>query len=383
MAEDLEDFEALLDPSFSAIQFSNDLLKATNGESSSAELDLETSIKKVNYDMREVDMRINDIIKANPTQIMDQMFKAKALKKTTAEGLKPSLEYLDMSYQRLQTDVLEPYERAQKLQNVLSKVHQTSILLRDGLIYIHLANRVQSLLDQQKPLTFDKSWQLVSLHSQLRMSMEENANLTSLRLIKKLETEVVTPNKRDLLNFLSISLTRETSNTNRNEIDKDTIIKLVKSLYILSQQDFVSTIHKIVLTNVAASVQTLTKTLNSIKNFPIAFGDVVKKGEVISLLDSILNQERVENTTLLSEYMSQMRPRPLSPTQLYWSRVAATFKKEFELSYTRGGPVGKSLSKNKDMIINTIKTSMHNGHDNSTHLGTMMKSVAILNIAGP
>ncbi|QLG72522.1 hypothetical protein HG535_0D02300 [Zygotorulaspora mrakii] len=376
--EQLEDFEALLDTDFSAIQFSNDLLKATNGGPSTAELDLGTSIKKINYDIGEINLRIDDTIKTNHNGLMDEVFRVKSLQKTTAAGLKPSLEYLDMSYQRLQNEVLEPHSKAQKLQNVLSKVHQTSSLLRDALVYIHLVSRMQSLLEEQTTLTTERSLQLASIHTQLRLNMEKNANLTSLRLIKKLEAEVALPNKKEVLNFIAVTLSKQCTNYDKSRDNTETVAKLMKSLYGLSKQEYVSTIHKIVLTSIALSAQTLAKTLNSIKTFPTAFEEVVSRGSIIYQLEEIMRKEKVEKFNLLNEFMSQMRPKPLSPTKLFWSRIASNFKKEFDLSYTRGGPVGKSLSRHETMIADTIKQAMSNNAAINSYLDMMLASVSIL-----
>lgn len=380
-SEDSEEFEALLDSSFSALQFSNDLLKATNGDPSTTELDIETPIKKIYYDLNEVEMRIERIINTNPTGIIDQMFKGKSLKNATCDGLKPSLEYLEMSYQRLQEEVLEPYERAQKLQNVLSKVHQTSILLRDGLIYVHSVNRIQEFPTEQNQLSIEKAIQLVSLHCQIQMSVDENANLRSLRLIKQLETDVISPNKRELLSFLCSGLITECTNDYKIKQNKANISKLARALYMLSQSDLMSTIQKIIVSSATTSIQNLTKTLNSIKNFPVAFETVVKKGYSISLLESILGDIKTEKSNLLKEYSSQIRPKAMSPKQLYWGRVAANFKKEFEISYNRGGPVGKSFLKNQDMITDTIKKNMVDSTDGAVYendMNTMLESISIL-----
>lgn len=380
-SDDSEEFEALLDSGFSALQFSNDLLKATNGDPSTTELDIETPIKKIYYDLNEVEMRIERLINTNPTGIIDQMFKGKSLKNATGGGLKPSLEYLEMSYQRLQEEVLEPYERAQKLQNVLSKVHQTSILLRDGLIYVHSVNRIQEFPTGQNQLSIEKAIQLVSLHCQIQMSVNENANLRSLRLIKQLETDVISPNKRELLSFLSSDLITECTNDYKIKQNKANISKLARALYMLSQPDLMSTIQKIIVSSATTSIQNLTKTINSIKNFPVAFEAVVKKGYSISLLESILGDIKTEKSNLLKEYSSQIRPKAMSPKQLYWGRVAANFKKEFEISYNRGGPVGKSFLKNQDMITETIKKNMVDSTDGAAYendMNTMLESISII-----
>lgn len=380
MNEDLEDFEVLLSQDFSVTQFCNDLVRTTNSQPSTSELDLGTPMKKIRYDLNEVESRIEKTIKDNPTHVLDQMLKGKALKSVASGGLKSSLNYLDMSHQRVKEEVLDPYERAQKLQNVLSKVHQTSILLRDGLIYIHLANRIQTVTDNQKELSLDTSLELVTLYSQINLSMNENINLKALKLIKRLETEVMAPTKKRLLDNLSLSLTNHLLKADQIQKNRETISKLARALHTLLPKEFVSTIYKAVLSHVSTSVQILLRTINSIKNFPMAFDEVVKRGSAIDTLDLILQEVKVQKTNLLAEYTTQAIPK-IKPRQLYWQRVATLFKKEFEVSFNRGGPVGKSLSRNHGFIVDAIKekmTSITSSDDDKKDMDIMLKSVSIV-----
>ena len=57
---ELEDFEAFLEPDFQLTQFANDLLLATNG-SDGPELDLLTPIKKLKFDIDECNKRMSTI----------------------------------------------------------------------------------------------------------------------------------------------------------------------------------------------------------------------------------------------------------------------------------------------------------------------------------
>ncbi|CCC71197.1 hypothetical protein NCAS_0G03100 [Naumovozyma castellii] len=380
MGEDLEDFEALLEPKFSAKQFTNDLLKVTNGESTSTELDVGTAIKKINYDLAEVDSQINQLIHENPLPILNQIYKGKAIEQKINDGLKPSFEYLTMSYKRLQQEILEPYERAQKLQSVLSKVHQTSILLRDALIYVHLMDKIQRLTEPIDKLTIERAVQLAALYSQLQMSLNQNANLKSLQLIKQLEGATA-ESKKNLLGFLSLNLSKESLNSFKVKNNSETVSSLAHALYIVSVQEFVSTIQKIILTNVLSNSQILTRTINSIKNFPLAFEDVVRKSYDIYLLETILHGVKIENSNLLIEYATHRKPKTATPRELYWTKIASNFKKEFEISYNRGGPVGKSLLRNQDLIIETIQKQMPNSTGNDDYqqnLEIMLKSISIL-----
>ena len=383
--KNFEDFEPILAPDFSTEQFANDLLKATNSDLSTNEIDIETPIKKINYDLKELESRVKRLINDNPYSILNQIYKNKSLTDVIDEGLATSLQYLDISYKRLRDDVLVPHERAQKLQLVLGKVHQTSNILRDSLIYIHLANKIDRLMESDKrSLTTEKALQLTSLHAQLDMTIQENLNLKSLQVIKALENDSIRNNKKILLDFVVLSLTKECADPSKLRNDRGVIKSLCKSLFILSPNDFFATMHKIVLSYTHQSAQLLLKTINSIKSFPKVFEQVAQDGHRMYLLESILSEVNLSNkgTTLLMEYTYERPNRKyMAPRELYWSKIATTFKKELETSYNRGGPVGKSLVKNKDLIIDTLKTTMPlttDKNDFQSSLTKMLDSVSIL-----
>lgn len=394
MTNDLEDFESLLEPDFDAKQFGNDLLKATNNNDTTT-LDLNTPLKKLNYDLHEIDSRIDQLINANPLEMIELIYKNENANSTIVGELKPSLEYLNMSYDRLKTQVLDPYERARKVQVALSKVYQTSLLLRGALLYIHLSNKLNAM-SKTAPLNTSIAVNLASLHYQLEITLDENKNLKSLRKIKQLDQDIVSPKKRELITFLSLQMSKECLNSIKIKSNKEIISQLAYSLYLLSPQEFESAVTKIILSNVTISSQILSKTLNSIRMFSEAFNEVVEKGYNMYFLETLLRNIKTDNIAtssksvvankshhgnLLSEYYSmKSKAGSGTPRDLFWNKVSSAFKKDFEISVNRGGPVGKSLLKNKDFIIDTIKQSMKKSSDNSdyqSYLDIMLNSVSI------
>ncbi|EHN00480.1 Cog5p [Saccharomyces cerevisiae x Saccharomyces kudriavzevii VIN7] len=396
MTDDLEDFESLLEPDFDAKQFGNDLLKITNSNDATI-LDLNTPLKKLNYDLHEVDSRIDQLINNKPLEMIELVYRNEHVNSTIVDELKPSLEYLNISYDRLKTQVLDPYERARKVQLALSKVYQTSFLLRGALVYIHLSNKLNTA-SKIAQLNISTAVNVASLHYQLQITLEENENLKSLRKIKELEQKIVTPNKRELITFLSLQMSKECLNSVKIKSNKEIISQLAYSLFLLSPQEFASSINKIILSNVTVSSQILSKTINSIRMFPEAFKDVVEKGYNIYTLETILRNIKTDNVTaaakssvankahlshLLSEYTStrNIKAGPSTPRDLFWNKVSSNFKKDFEISVNRGGPVGKVLLKNKDFIIGTIKQNMEKSSDSSDYqkyLDMMLGSVSII-----
>lgn len=376
---ELEDFEAFLEESFSVIQFCNELLKATNPNVEASELDLKTPIKKITYDLSEVEKRIDTVVKSNPSHILDQVDKRGLARDKVGMTLKPSLEYLNMSYNRLNTEVLQPYEHALKLQSALSKVHQTSSILRDVLVFIHLVTQIDTLALEKNENTTQSCLRLASLYSQIQLNLDENSNLKSLQLVKKYEAEIIRDKRQELLRYISNSLIKECLNNYKITNNLEGIQNLMMALFTLSFKDYVSTIDKILLSKITSTNQVLARTITSIRNFPMAMDDAVKNGESVFILEGILEKAKTENSHLLKEYLSQKRYQSLR--DIFWTKVSNNFQKDFEISFNRGGPVGKSLLNNEKMIKKVIKEYMPKSSNSEVYKSdydTMMMSISIL-----
>ena len=91
---------------------------------------------------------------------------------------------------------------------------------------------------------------------------------------------------------------------------------------------------------------------------------------------------KVDNTILLAQYASETRTSQVQPPrELFWNRLAISFKREVEISFKRGGPVGKSLLKNKQFIIDSMEELMSTSAAhlyNQYGLNAMLNSLNIL-----
>ncbi|AAS51679.1 ADL241Wp [Eremothecium gossypii ATCC 10895] len=354
---ELQDFEVLLEDNFNHSQFARELIRAINNKFDTTKLDLYTPLKQVNYDIVEVDKRIDRIIKDEPLKLLEQLDKRKLGREKVGTTLKPSLDYLTASFERLQTAVLEPYEDALKLQSALGKIHQTSHLLRDALIYMHMAAQVESLPLQVKDPS--RVSHLSTLFSQLRINLEQNPNLRSLQLIKKLEEGPLREKRGALLKYVLETLLGYCEDNHKLKHNLPEVQKLLVTLYSLSPREFSAVLDKVALKKIQASHQALTKTITAVRTLNTVMEDVVSNGVALHHLEKTLEEIPLETTTLHAEYIS--RKKYSSITANYWIQVANAYKREFEISYRRGGPVGKSLSNNAVFIRNTITESMKKG----------------------
>ncbi|SCU86303.1 LAME_0D05468g1_1 [Lachancea meyersii CBS 8951] len=378
----LKDFEQYLDPEFRASQACFELLKGSHIDPDSNELDLLTSIKKVRYALDEVNKRSENVIRANPLHLIDTFDNRNLARIKTRESLGPNIEYLKMSYSRLDKDVLEPYEECLQLQSALSKIHQTSSILRDVLTFLHLlkqlGNTDPSALKNETNLSDQTLLTLASAHAQIQTALFSNPNLRALRFVKKYETETLTPSRRETLKVMSESLIQTYSGEMKSQSKLESASRLLPALYELSPKDFVSVMDKILLSRINSSAQALTKTITSIKIIPTALESTVRNAQNVSLLENTLRATTIDTVSLFSEYISHKKHDSL--IDMFWNRVSKAFRKDFETSFTRGGPVGKALASNSAVIMQSIRQTLNTDPViASCGLEKMLDSVSILN----
>lgn len=349
------DFEELREPEFDSKAYANGVLKAMNTNSN--ELDLAAAKKKVQYDISELSSRYEQFLKRNSSVVLDKFYNDKITNETISSGLKPSLEYLNVSYKRLMEQVLVPYERAQKLQSVLSNVHQTSTLLRDVLMFVHLSQQIVNFvpLQNESKLTVSAISKLSTLHYQIQINQSQNANLKSLKFVKEMESTTLVPRRKSLLAHLTITISRECLNSSKLRNNQEDIKSLIFALYSVSEQEFYTTIQKVVLTNATNSSRILTKSINAIKTFPSLFEEVATKGHDIAIIEEILQSIKIDNSNLLIQFLRLSRPKSSTPRDLYWGRISNSFKIELQTAIDRGGPVGKQLIGKQDFMKDSMK----------------------------
>ncbi|CEP63119.1 Golgi transport complex subunit COG5 LALA0_S07e02806g [Lachancea lanzarotensis] len=385
-AKHSEDFEEYLEDDFNAVKACSAVLKSTHIDMDSDELDLLTSIKKVRYALNEVDRRTEETIRSNPLHLIDTLNDRAIARAKTQASLGPSIEYLKMSYGRLEKDVLEPHEESLQLQLALGKIHQTSSVLRDVLIFLHLLRQVMSFVSPNPKEEQGSSEQnllaLASIHSQVQSTLASNPNLRALRLVKKHDSETLTPSRRGTLKLIGESLVSNYSGELRSTQAKfESSQSLLLALHKLSPKDFVSTIDKVVLARINSSNQGLSKTITSIKNIKTALENALQDAQTVLLLEKTLNSTSTGTLSLLSEYISHKKHASLM--EMFWSRVSKAFKRDFETSYTRGGPVGKSLAANSTSIVQSMQQTLSTDPAAANQgLEKMLDSVSILDKTG-
>jgi len=118
------DYETFLDPSFSPEAFANTLILATNNASDSP-LDLGTPLKRVLYDVQEVDTHIDRLTTASASPLVNYTKDHVQAGDTILQELETQVATLTESYARLQREVIAKHEAADQARIASERLLQT------------------------------------------------------------------------------------------------------------------------------------------------------------------------------------------------------------------------------------------------------------------
>ncbi len=370
---DLSDYDTFLEPDFNPISFANDLLLATN--SSQNELDLSTSIKRVKFDINNIDLNLEKISTDDHDNLIKEIHKS-ITSKELFQQITPQLDHVNSSYQRLEKDIIDPYKEATKIQDALKKLHSTSYLLRSVTYFLYLVQQIEDFSNSEEisntipnnsKINTKLLVKLSKYHQQLNTHISKNPNLKSLRIVREYEP-IAIERTRSLLQLLknSIKSIDERSIKSKSDIE---LKEIFQSLALLDKSELYNSIRELLSTNVIISVNFLTRVLNSPRNLENALDEVAKKGTLISNISKLLDQidlnsitdveslstssqNNVSKKSLLNDLLDSLEIVNL--LSVFWRDVAKKFELKFKETMNRGGPVAKSLSSYKEQIRASI-----------------------------
>ncbi|KAH3673026.1 hypothetical protein WICMUC_003939 [Wickerhamomyces mucosus] len=377
----VDEYEDVIDPSFDPITFSNDLLLATN--STPNELDLSTSIKRINFDIQNIDLQLDKISGEEHENLVQEIHQDVNSKQLLSQLSEP-LNHINTSFQRLDKDLIKPYNDSIKLQDALKKIHSTAYLLRGVETFTQIIEQIEEISNSKN---FDSTilknnktlLKLSNLYQNLQSHIDENSNLKSLKIIRDYET-IAKSRKNHLIDLLINFIKQINEKTKLNENELST---LLQSLYILDSKSLIGTISSIINVNITVSSNLLIRSLNSPRSFDSTFKEVSNKGLLISKISQSLSVLKInEDKSLLNFILAQLELIDLLST--FWRDIAKNFGKKFKETYNKNTSVGKLLAQNKSQFKKSIHDAVINSDvlgkfdENSIELRMMINSVSAL-----
>ena len=108
------DYETFLSPSFSPQSFANTLILSTNNPTDTA-LDLSTPLSRVLFDMQEIDTHIHNLTTKSALPILEYVKGRDEASKRILGVVGGGVAKLKENYERLEREVLDRYEQAERL----------------------------------------------------------------------------------------------------------------------------------------------------------------------------------------------------------------------------------------------------------------------------
>lgn len=366
---ELEEFEAFIEPDFNAIKFANNLLLATNNKDET-ELDLDTSMKRLKFDLTESQRRMSTIASSNQDMWMYCLSQIEKSKYVLDNQVNPSMTSVNNSFDRLKREILEPYDEAVKINNALKKLHTTLDLIRGA----NFIMTIMQQLDEVEKLsnTEDNGKSLIRLaklhlhisqiyEKEVKGSNHEGASLLSIKLIRDFEGIHITK-KRDFERDRANLIANETSHASSFNSTNITLQNNLIALFTIDEKEFYEVLQRTTINKqTQSSLNQLTRSLQSPRNFIVIIREVKASSnefleKLIHLLTncttSSLERNPDNSKNLLEKFQKYLGTESLA--QYYWKGLSYRFKKNIVAIMARGGPIAKNLKVYYEGIKNTI-----------------------------
>lgn len=383
MNAELEDFEAFVEPEFDPLKFTASLLLATNVADDS-ELDLATPIKKLQFDANECDKRMEKLASTHYDLFIQNLSKIESTRALMAGNINPLVERVKKLYDRIQTDVVAPYEEAVKLNEALKRVHSTLTLLRSAGFFTLFVQQLQDCEQAMEALDDNREIvRLARLHRQItelyaqNLSEDDTADLLSLRLVRDYQP-IYRVKLADLTSDLSQKISNDLGHHSSFYSDNETLQNNMLALQVLDQKELYNVLEKGAMSkSIQVALALLTRSLQSPRNFGSVLSEVQQTSESFSVtLTELLESCRISkdsNETLFSQFQrSQLEGNDVE--YVYWTRLAYKFKKNIAATMARGGPIARNLKTSTAGINSAIKSGLK---DSLAEL--LLDSVSIVN----
>ncbi|KAK6463032.1 Golgi transport complex subunit 5-domain-containing protein [Scheffersomyces coipomensis] len=383
---ELEDFEAFIDPDFHPTTFANDLIVATNGNESN-DIDLSTPIKKLKFDIQECNSRMTKIAANNYELLVSNFSRIEDTKSVLNDKINPAISQVNQKFDRIKSEVIEPYEEALRLNNALKRIHTTLDLLRGASFFIFIIQQLEQLEKSISSDNIKELPRLARLHNQLselydkaNKNNAKDGNILSIKLIR--DYYPIHVSKKSGLIDQSIQvmsnefLYPSTFNVKNSNLENHLI-----TFYLLDTDTFLSTFDKVIINKqVQLALTQLSRALQTPRNFTSILSEIKESSEeFFNQLHIILGSWEVSKnqnssaTSLEDILKSYYQNQDL--LFLFYERLTKKFSKNIQATIDRGGPTSKNLKVYKNGLVKTIEVTFKN----KDHEQLFLESISIIN----
>lgn len=391
--QDLSEYNEFLSRDFDAGDIANKLLLETNNTQDS-EIELETSIKKLNFDIKDLNSKIDDNVKINSKVLINEFSQIDKFK-DEVQLIQPSINQLNNSFQRLDNEIIKPYNECIELQMALKKVHQTNKLLRFLTFAIYLINKIEEIDKSENNLSsksFKYLYNLSILLNEFTTYSElSNPNLKLIKLIrdyiqfsqiliKRCQNIIQIQSKNLLLFPLQEYVTNNNTNSSNKFNDNEkSLFNLLSSSILIDNSNFISLIELFYTTSLRHSVNLILRNLNNTKFLPAYIRSIERPSKLIAQLETCLKtikwvdlnkSKDNENDITVWQYLINNKASSLFTDELkniglldkFWKEIAIGVDSGVREVVNRGGPILRNLKNIKKELEISIQNVISNSY---------------------
>lgn len=357
---------------FSEIKTLSDLIQLTN-VLNDTELDLDTSAKKIQFCLSECSQRMKSIATEKHNELIQNLHKVDSCSDLVLQQIAPVASRIEQAYQRIESEIVTPYDEAVKLQGAIKMIHSTLLLLRGAgffLVFVQQLQEYEALYESSEdPKTALK---LAKLLKQVQLVYSNDVfwtgsgvRLTSLELIRGYRLIVEEKTAKfvsDLKTDISHAFGHHTSFNEENLILQSNLLALLE----LDKELVFLILDEVIVKSTQVALSLLSRSLQSQRNLQMNFTDVnLSSSSFVAKLCGLLRNCRVNAPNQASEsltlidlfevYLSQMDQNSIE--NFYWFKLAQLYKRNILSTLAKGGPIARNLQNNREQVSEAIRDS--------------------------
>ncbi|CAO2656236.1 Nn.00g050390.m01.CDS01 [Neocucurbitaria sp. VM-36] len=418
------DYEAFLDPEFSATSFANTLVLATNNPSDTP-LDLSTPLSRVLFDVQEVDTHIDTLTTKSALPLLEHTRDHAESSGRILREVEGQVASLTESYKALEKEVIERYEVAEQVRLTAERLCETVKLGRAVARCLMLGRQLEVRMSELGGVGSAKKEDhramvrsadtILSLRQIFAASKpgEEGEGLDRVIMVTTLKNELVNPGERSISSraqqvvkeFSMSSLLSSSGQTSattyaQTEDTKSRTTSALLTLYLLSPtsaKTTLETFEPILMLNVLqeylqtqlkSSLASLARALGQLPTLDRTLLEVSARCQNIVALQSLLEGIKPPSHPLLSSstvtdaqtWSNFLQPvlHALDTSSLpsyFWRSLASNLSPRVQELMQRGGVSARTLRSNKDRVRDMVRECVNRGSQLPGALPT--KAVAV------
>lgn len=402
------DYEAFLDPDFSATSFANTLVLATNNPSDTP-LDLSTPLSRVLFDVQEVDTHIDTLTTKSALPLLEHTRDhAESSGRILAE-VEGQVASLTESYKTLEKEVIERYEVAEQVRLTAERLVETVRLGRAVARCFMLGRQLEVRMSEVGGVGSAKKEDhramvrsadtILSLRQIFTSTKpgQEGAGLDKVNAVNTLKNELVVPGERSIASraqqvvkefsmssLLSSSGQTSASTFAQTEDTKSRTTSALHTLYLLSPtnahttgDDFeptlmLSALQDYLQTSLKSSLASLARALTQLPQLDRTLLEISARCQNIVALQSLLQSIKTPahplfapaTSTANHENFLQPLLHALDTSSLpsyFWRSLASNMSARMQEIMYKGGVSARTLRSNKDRVRDAVRECVDRG----------------------